>query len=222
MLVTIESLLSEQELQLVSELAAAVPYADGRRSAGASAARVKRNVEASEHPNLTAISNLVMGELLKHPVCRLAALPRNVAQPLLARYRDGMEYGDHIDDPIMGGNHPFRTDVSVTVFLNPPDDYAGGALRIQTGYGEQAIKLPAGCAVLYPSTSRHRVEAVTAGERRVMVSWIQSLVADPARREILYDLGRVRERLLREAPEDEQTRLLDTSYVNLVRMWAQP
>ena len=134
MLVRIDDLLDAEELRTVNELADALPYDDGRRSAGMAAARVKRNVEAREHPNLTAIANLVMGKLLRHPTCRLAALPRNLASPLLARYREGMEYGDHIDDPIMGGNQPFRTDVAVTVFLNRPRDYEGGALVIETSF----------------------------------------------------------------------------------------
>lgn len=221
-LVKIDNLLGEEELQGIAQLIRDLPFADGRATAGMVAARVKHNLEAGQHPNLRGISNLVMGELIRHPVTRLAALPRQFAQPLLARYTVGMSYGDHVDDPVMGGEHPFRTDVAVTVFLNQPDDYQGGELTIETAFGEQSVKLPAGSAVLYPASSRHRVAEVTGGERRVMVSWIQSLVADAARREVLYELGLARETLLAEAPEAEHTRRLDKSYVNLVRMWAQP
>ena len=222
MLIRIEELLDGEELAVVAGLIESLPFSDGRSSAGMAAARVKRNQEAAEHPNRRAISNLVMGKLLRHPDCRLAALPRQVAQPLLARYTTGMEYGDHIDDPIMGGDHPFRTDVAVTVFLNPPQDYEGGALVIQTDFGEQTVKLAAGSAVLYPASSRHRVEMVSRGERRVMVSWIQSLVADSGRRELLYELGLAREKLLQDSPDSLVTKRIDKSYVNLIRMWARP
>jgi PKHD-type hydroxylase len=52
------------------------------------------------------------------------------------------------------------------------------------------------------------------------VTWLQSLVRDPAQREILYDLYQVREKMLAEKPTDEQTKQVDRSYVNLVRMWS--
>ena len=35
-------------------------------------------------------------------------------------------------------------------------------------------------------------------------------------------VGTVRERMLDESPELDNTRLVDKSYVNLVRMWAEP
>jgi PKHD-type hydroxylase len=74
--------------------------------------------------------------------------------------------------------------------------------------------------VLYPSSSLHRVAEVTRGERLVAVTWVQSLVRDPQRRELLYELGQAREALLRERPAAPETALLDRSYVNLIRMWA--
>jgi PKHD-type hydroxylase len=51
------------------------------------------------------------------------------------------------------------------------------------------------------------------------VTWLQSLIRDPAKRELLYDLYQVREKLLASAPDDEDTKKIDRSYVNLVRMW---
>ena len=39
--------------------------------------------------------------------------------------------------------------------------------------------------VLYPSSSLHRVEPVRAGARLVALTWIQSLVRDPAQRELV-------------------------------------
>ena len=90
---------------------------------------------------------------------------------------------------------------------------------VHTAFGEQLVKLPAGDAVMYPSSSLHRVAEVTRGERLVAVTWLQSLVRDPARRELLHELNSVRERLLASAPESEDAKLVNKTYVNLVRMW---
>jgi predicted 2-oxoglutarate/Fe(II)-dependent dioxygenase YbiX len=46
-------------------------------------------------------------------------------------------------------------------------------------------------------------------------------VRDPARRQLLHDLWQAREQLLEEAPDSPASRRVDTSYVNLLRMWAE-
>jgi len=60
---------------------------------------------------------------------------------------------------------------------------------------------------------------VARGERLVAVTWLQSLVRDPARRELLHELNTVRERLLATNAESEDANLVNKTYVNLVRMW---
>ena len=187
------------------------------------AARVKHNQEADRQAQeIATLDNLVMGSLVRHPVYRAGALALKVATPFYARYVPGMHYGDHVDDPIMGGEDGlYRTDIAITIFLNDPEAYDGGELVINTAFGEQKIKLPAGDAVMYPASSRHHVTEVTRGERLVAVTWVQSLVRDPARRELLYELNQVRERMLKAAPEAEDTTRINAVYVNLVRMWSE-
>jgi PKHD-type hydroxylase len=127
-----------------------------------------------------------------------------------------------VDDPIMGSGGPrFRTDVSMTVFLSSPESYDGGELVVRTSFGEKRVKLAAGGAVIYPSSSLHHVAPVTRGERLVALTWIQSYVRDAARRELLYELNLARERLLKEQPEAETSGYVDKSYANLLRMWAE-
>jgi len=163
-----------------------------------------------------------MGSLARHPVYRAGALPLYVASPLYARYRPGMTYGDHLDDPIMGAEGvKYRSDIALTVFLNPPQEYDGGELVIRTPAGDQAVKLEAGDAVLYPAGTLHRVSPVSRGERLVAVTWVQSLVRDPSRREILYGLNAAREKLLREAPDALETAQVNAAYLNLIRMWSE-
>ena len=149
------------------------------------------------------------------------AIPKTIQRPLISRYREGMNYGRHVDDALMGGASKTRTDLSVTLFLNDPADYEGGELVIESPMGEEEIKLPAGAAVVYPSGALHRVAPVTRGERIAAVTWVESHVRDPQRREILHDLEVIRTRLSKTAPESRETDLAFKTYANLLRMWAE-
>ena len=222
MLLAIPGVLEADELALVRAWLADARFADGRLSAGSAARRVKNNqeIEASA-PDRERLDRLVMGNLVRHPVYRGGALPLHAASPMYARYRPGMSYGDHLDDPIMGADGVmYRSDVAVTVFLSAPEEYDGGELVIRMPSGDQVVKSPAGDAVLYPAGTIHHVEPVVRGERLVAVTWVQSMVRDAARRELLYGLNAARERLLQTAPEAAETAQLNAAYLNLFRMWA--
>ena len=135
---------------------------------------------------------------------------------LLSRYRGGMTYGTHVDDPVMNGN---RTDLSFTLSLSEADSYTGGELVMEDTLEDRAIKLHAGDMVLYPTSSLHRVEPVTDGERMAVVGWITSWVRDPARREILHDLD-VAARAIHE--DHGKTPAFDRIFkakANLSRLW---
>src|SRR5512134_2585266 len=115
MLLAIPVVLKADELALVRALLAGGRFADGRLTAGSAARRVKKNqeVEASA-PDREQLDRLVMSNLVRHPVYRGGALPLHAASPMYARYRPGMCYGDHLDDPIMGADGMmYRSDVAV-------------------------------------------------------------------------------------------------------------
>ena len=223
MLITIPEILNKEELAVVHDYISSADFVDGKLSAGSEARDVKNNLEmqaADQH--MAQLNNLVMGKLVKHPVYLNAAMPAKIAAPFYAKYSAGMRYGTHIDDPIMGPpGQRYRTDLSITVFLNPPDDYDGGELVVQTAFGDQSVKLDAGDAVMYPSGSTHRVAEVTRGERIVAVTWVQSMIRDPARRELLYRLSRERDILLDKSKGAEETELVSNAYINLMRMWSE-
>lgn len=222
MLIQIKNLLGRQELDKVNALLAQAQFVDGKLSAGMSAAQVKNNLEVSrDDPMINQLNELVMGNLVRHPIYQRAALPLRVASPFYTCYEQGMEYGEHIDDPVMGQEQRYRSDLAVTIFLNEPDEYEGGELTIQTEFGEQTIKYAAGDAVMYPATSRHRVSKIASGKRLVAVTWIQSLIKDNEQRNILYQLSCAREKLLHKQPGEEHTKQLDWAYVNLVRRWSE-
>jgi PKHD-type hydroxylase len=222
MLIRIPAVLNDEQLRAAHRLLAGVAFADGRLSAGSAAKRVKHNEEASaQSRELGQLNQLVMGSLLQHPRYKAAALPHRVATPLYARYAENMEYGAHIDDPVMGEGTRYRSDIAVTLFLSDPESYVGGELVISTAFGKQYIKYPAGDAVMYPASSRHLVARVTKGVRLVAVTWVQSLVRDAGKRELLFQLHQAREKMLQQMPDAEETLHVDTAYVNLVRMWAE-
>jgi len=224
MLLVIPDILSQTKLREIQSILASASFVDGRLSAGGHAVRVKHNQELPpQAEQQQRLNQLVMNTLVQHPQFQQAALPHRIASPFYARYTPGQAYGDHIDDPIMGPSpaQRYRSDISCTVFLNSPEDYGGGELLIRTTFGSQTIKLPAGHAVLYPSSSLHQVSEVTHGERLVAVTWVQSMVRDPARRELLYELSLARDSLMQAQPDALVTDQVDHSYVNLVRMWSE-
>lgn len=222
MLVIIDGLLSPDTVQSVGSILKDAKFISGAHSAGKMATQVKNNTELPvDASQCNKLNQLVMGALVNHPTFKNAALPHRVAAPYYSCYTSGMQYGEHIDDPIMGEGALYRSDVSITVFLSNPSHYDGGELCVKTGFGEQQIKLPAGSAVLYPSSSLHRVNEVSRGIRYAAVTWVQSLVKRADQREILFDLASVRDELTTQAPEADNTSRIEHSYVNLVRMWSE-
>jgi PKHD-type hydroxylase len=123
-----------------------------------------------------------------------------------------------VDNAYMVGG---RSDLSFTLFLSEPDQYEGGDLVLEDPGGESAVRLPAGHALVYPSSLLHRVEPVTGGERLVAVGWIQSRIRRGDRRELLFELDTARRALFREQGKEEIFDLLTRSYSNLLRMWGE-
>ena len=145
-----------------------------------------------------------------------AALPKEILSPLFSRYTASKQYGLHMDNALMGD---MRIDMSLTLFLSDPTDYDGGELIIYFPTGERAIKLPAGHAVLYPTTALHRVAEVTKGQRLVAVTWVRSLVRDAAKREILFDLKTAAHRLADQLGKTPEIDMISKTHTNLLRRW---
>lgn len=193
-------------------------FVDGVLSSGWASRLVKNNEQLGAGPALAAAQDKVIATLKANPVFMGAALPRRFAPPLFARYEPGMQFGTHMDNPLMGPDH-MRADISVTIFLSEPDDYDGGELVMETTGGEAAYKLAAGSAIAYPTTVLHRVEPVTRGRREVAVTWAQSLVRRADEREILFDLDRVARSIFERDGKSEEFELINKTSANLKRLW---
>lgn len=215
-MLTIADVLAAEDVARVREGLAAVPFGDGKRTAGPAAKKVKANAQTDGgDPKVQALAKFVRDALERHPVFSLYARPARWSPVMFNRYRGGDAYGFHVDDPVMSG---VRTDLSFTLFLSDPETYEGGALIVDGLDGEREVKLAAGSAVLYPTGALHRVTPVTSGERLAAVGWVQSLIRREDEREILFDLSRTRAAL----PDSEARLTLDKAIGNLVRLWGEP
>jgi PKHD-type hydroxylase len=221
MVVTIPDLLTPIQLEALCSVLRQGEFVDGKLSAGNDARSSKNNLELdADSERYAALNNVVMTALVQHPDYLQTAMPAKISAPIYARYLTGMEYGGHIDDPIMGApGARYRSDLSISVFLNPPEEYEGGELCIETPAGSQAYKLAAGSALLYPSTCYHSVTPLVSGERLVAVTWVQSHIRRADQRGILLQLDQARAELAGDS-NVESYHKLNLCYANLFRMWA--
>lgn len=218
-MIVIENLLTPAEVAALRDMARGLSFGDGRATAGRHAREVKANDQALPSPELDAVLGKVESALAANPLFRSAARPKALTKLILSRYRQGQTYGLHVDDALMQG---LRTDLSFTLFLAEPDTYEGGALIIEDHFEARAVKLNPGEMILYPSTTLHRVEPVTSGERLAVVGWVQSLIRDPGQREILFDMDQAVETCFATEGKSAQFDRLAKTRSNLLRMWAEP
>jgi len=114
-----------------------------------------------------------------------------------------------------------RIDLSATLFLEDPDAYDGGELTVETNFGVQQVKLPAGDMILYPASSLHRVEPVTRGRRVASFFWVQSMVRDDSQRQTLFDLDSAIQAVAStQGQGSPEVIKLTGIYHNLLRRWA--
>lgn len=191
MLTIIENVLDTDQRSLLSGLIARLTWEDGAKTAGKTARRVKQNLQADLSTDVgKKVSGMLSRAILDHSVVKAAAQPSQMSRLLVSKTGPGGGYGRHFDNAFMSnGDGAVRTDLSFTLFLNDPNDYAGGALEIELAGHAQDIKLKAGHLVLYPASCLHQVKTVTSGERLVCVGWIESRVRRSEDREILFDLA---------------------------------
>jgi PKHD-type hydroxylase len=225
MMLHIPDVLTREQVIAIRAAIDAADWVDGRATAGSQGAQVKRNRQLPENsPVALEQGRIIEQALAAHPLYFSAALPARTMAPLFNRYADSETYGLHVDGAArrLAGPHPWmRTDVSSTLFLTDPEDYDGGELVVVDTYGTHEDKLPAGDLILYPSTSLHRVEPVTRGERVCSFFWAQSMVRDDARRAMLFEMDQTIQRLRERLGETDETLALAGQYHNLLRMWAE-
>ncbi|MCF3588907.1 Fe2+-dependent dioxygenase [Planktothrix agardhii 1029] len=221
MIFCIADVLTPEELKTTLTLLQQAEFIDGKTTAGRYVKSVKNNQQIKTDTEITSeLRNIVLEALKRNELFQVAARPKIIRPIIFSRYDVGMYYGSHFDNAIMGDESISRSDVSLTLFLTDPNTYQGGELVIETSLGEQSFKLDAGSAIVYPSSTLHRVETVTEGTRWAAVTWIQSLIRDPSQREILFDLDTARRSIFQQYGKTIEFDLIAKSHANLLRKWA--
>ena len=202
-------------------------WEDGRSTAGAQSALVKRNEQLPPDSDVARkLGSRIISALTANPRFLSAAIPLHIFPPLFNRYTatDGHHFGIHVDNAVRGDRLTglrIRTDLSVTLSLAEPDEYDGGELVIEDTYGSHEVKLPAGDLVLYPASSLHLVTPVTRGARVASFFWLQSMIRDTHARSLIYDLDNSIQVLVERLGRDNsETVKLTGIYHNLIRQWA--
>ena len=210
--------LSLEQIAKLRAIASTANFVDGRITNPHSI--VKNNTQLHDPQVYQKSADILRNGLLASAEFREIAFPKAIAPPMLTQYQPGMAYGLHTDAALM--HLPLgtiRADLSCTVFLSDPDEYAGGALRIMLGNSQIAFKEIAGMAIVYPSTTLHQVDPVTQGVRLVGITFIQSRIADPHRRDIMFELNEVAALEGLNMAHENYTRLQSVRE-NLMRRWA--
>ncbi|WP_157270840.1 Fe2+-dependent dioxygenase [Azohydromonas aeria] len=225
MLIHLRNVLSAEDVRRARALLDGADWRDGRATAGAQALASKNNQQLPQGGEASrALQALVLGALERHALFFSAALPKKIFNPLFNRYGGETNfYGQHVDNAVMhsrASGQRVRSDVSCTIFLAEPEEYDGGELVIDDTYGSRKVKLPAGDAVLYPSTSVHGVAPVTRGHRLASFFWVESMVRSDEQRRLLFDLDMALMRLRQREGETPEAVALTGTYHNLLRMWA--
>ncbi|MBA3666969.1 MAG: Fe2+-dependent dioxygenase [Sphingomonas sp.] len=212
------SLLSASEVAECCRIASKTQFIDGRATNPHN--KTKNNQQLHDPAASQASSQIMLQAFARSEEFREFAFPARIAPPLMTKYQPGMSYGAHADAAFLNlGNAVIRSDLSCTIFLNDPASYDGGALHIRLGDASVRFKLKPGDTILYPSDTFHEVEEVTRGERLVAITFIESQIADPFRRTLLFDLNEVAalEGLKMEQQNFSRLQLVQS---NLLRYWA--
>lgn len=225
MMIEIPQVLDADAVARVRAIIDAGEWADGNVTSGHQSALAKRNTQLPEDSAAAREAGAIVLEALgRSPLFIAAALPLRIFPPLFNSYEGGDRFDVHVDNAVRiqrGSDFRIRSDLSITVFLEDPDAYDGGALIAEDQFGAQAVKLPAGHAILYPSSSLHRVEPVTRGRRVASFFWIQSMIRDNEARRTLFELDTAIQTIAADRGQGDRSIIQLTGvYHNLLRRWA--
>ena len=205
---------SEQCRELLDQVSDA-EWVDGRTTAGSQARSGKINEQIPQtSPVREEIHKLVQKAMWSHPAIKSFCVPRKLHRFLISRTRTGGGYDSHVDNAYMSSG---RSDLSFTLCLSDHNQFTGGSLEVDTVMDSVEIELEQGEIVIYPSTTMHRVNKVTNGERIACVGWIESYLKNEVDRITMFQLDSGAKGLLAKHGRSEELDLVFLAYTNLLR-----
>lgn len=187
----IPDLLTAEHVKALRDIAAKAPFVNGRITNAHNEA--KNNLQLHDQAAYEQSARLMIAAMSAHEEFRNFTFASAIWPPMMTIYEPGMAYGAHADATFitLPNQTVIRSDISCTIFLEDPADYDGGALLVRLGTAELRFKGKPGSAIIYPSDTMHQVEPVTRGRRLVAICFIQSRIADPWRREMMYEINEI-------------------------------
>lgn len=222
MILKITDFLTPAECAAALAMADVGRFGDGLQSLPGGTHESKHNEQLEPKPKqATRLKSIMADAFARSEKMRAFTQAKTVRQPVLSRYSEGMHYMRHLDSPLfLRDPDPMRADLSITVFLSDRQSYDGGALILETEFGDFDVKMPAGGAIVYATHFVHEVQKVTRGQRLALVTWVQSRIADPMRRQILYELTLSRDEIVAVSPRSEVAVRLHRSVASLTKLWS--
>ena len=208
-------LFSSEQCQTLLDKVREADWIDGRTTAGAQARTGKINEQIpQESPVREEMHNLVQTAMWAHPAIKSFCVPRKLHRFLISRTRTGGGYDSHVDNAYMSSG---RSDLSFTLCLSDHRSFNGGSLEVDTVTESMQLELQQGEIVIYPSSTMHRVNKVTSGERVACVGWIESYLKNESDRITLFQLDTGARGLLARHGRSEELDLVFLAYTNLLR-----
>lgn len=233
---TIHNLMPPTALATVRGILEKARFVDGRISGGNETNKNNRELPGDDKDYLEVL-RLVESAVRESMDFNFIAFPRYMTRPIFSRYDRGMYYRSHVDFPVNNfinaqakpahrgfapvGLNYVRSDLSMTLFLSPPESYDGGQLSFSGATEQLNIKLPAGSGVVYPTGVEHSVLEVTRGSRLAAVLWIQSMFPNEAHRRLVYDAFELHKAIAKAHPDSPEVAHSERVYCNAFRLFAQ-
>ena len=208
-------LLNNDECEALLGKLSDAEWIDGKTTAGSQAQAGKINEQVKQSSPLRAeIHTYVQKKMWTHPAIKSFCLPRKLHRFLISKTSPGGGYDSHVDNAYMSSG---RSDLSFTLCLSDHKQFNGGSLEVDTVMDSVELELQQGEIVIYPSTSMHRVNKVTEGERIACVGWIESYLKNEIDRITLFQLDSGAKGLLAKHGRSEELDLIFLAYTNLLR-----
>ena len=208
-------LLNPEQCQAILDKVNTAEWIDGRTTAGAQARGGKINEQiVHTSPARAEIQNFVQQAMWAHPAIKSFCVPRKLHRFLVSRTKTGGGYESHVDNAYMSSG---RSDLSFTLCLSDHQSFKGGTLEVDTVTDSLELELQQGEIVIYPSSTMHRVNKVTSGERIVCVGWVESYLKNEGDRVTLFQLDTGARGLLAKHGRSEELDLVFLAYTNLLR-----